>query len=239
MAGPGEVLVSLTGVTKNYHSLRPLRVLSLELHAAERVALLGLDQAGAEVLVNLIAGATLPDTGEVWAFGQPTTAITTGDAWMSALDAFGIISERALLLEQLTAGQNLAVPLSLELHDLPAPIRAQVDALAAEVGLTAGRLTTFASELTPLERMRLRLGRAIAVGPRVLMAEHPNASLAPGDRATFAADLSRVAAARGLALLILTADAAFAAAAADRIVELNLATGELTAAARGWRRWLS
>ena len=239
MSGRGDVLVALTGVEKGYHSLRPLRLKALELRAGETVALLGLDQAGAEVLVNLIAGATLPDTGEVWALGQPTSAIDTGDAWLSALDGFGIISERALLLEQLTAGQNLAVPLSLELHDLPAPIRAQVAGLAAEVGLDRQRLSTFTSELTPLERMRLRLGRAVAIGPRVVMAEHPNASLPVGERPAFAADLSRVASARGLALLVLTADPVFAAAVADRVLVLSPATGEITQAARGWRRWLS
>lgn len=236
---PGEVLVSLSGVVKDYHALRPLRVQQLDLRAGETVALLGVDQASAEVLVNLIAGATVPDAGEVRALGRPTTDITDGDTWLKALDDFGIISERAVLLEQLTAEQNLAVPLSLDLHDLPHDIRSRVSSLAAEVHLEARELASFASSLTPLGRMRLKLARAVAIGPRVLMAEHPNASLPPSDHPSFAADLVRVAASRRLALLVLTADAQFASAVGHRVLTLNPATGALTTAASGWRRWFS
>lgn len=230
-------LLSLRGVEKDYHSLRPLRLRQLDLHEGDVVALLGLDQAAAEALVNLAAGATLPDTGEVLILGRPTSAINDGDAWMQALDHFGIISERAVLLDQMTTEQNLAVPLSLELHALPDDIRSRVTALAEEVGLASETLPRFALELSPLDRMRLRLGRALALGPRILLAEHPNATLGPAERGPFAALLTQVAAARRLALLVLTADRAFAEAAAADVRSVNPATGELTSLARGWRGW--
>jgi predicted ABC-type transport system involved in lysophospholipase L1 biosynthesis ATPase subunit len=230
-------LVILTGIEKDYRSLRPLRVRHLELREAETVALLGFDQASAEVLVNLIAGATLPDAGQVRAFGRLTSDITNAESWLKALDQFGIISERAVLLEEMTTAQNLAVPLTLELHDVPPALRTQVAQLAAEVGLGADSLDQPVTSLQALDRMRLRLGRALAVAPRVLMAEHPNASLATDDIPTFAADLARVAAARRLALLLMTADRVFAASVADHVLELNPATGELNRVAKGWRRW--
>jgi predicted ABC-type transport system involved in lysophospholipase L1 biosynthesis ATPase subunit len=230
-------LVILTGIEKDYRSLRPLRVRHLELREAETVALLGFDQASAEVLVNLIAGATLPDAGQVRAFGRLTSDITNAESWLKALDQFGIISERAVLLEEMTTAQNLAVPLTLELHDVPPALRTQVAQLAAEVGLGADSLDQPVTSLQALDRMRLRLGRALAVAPRVLMAEHPNASLATDDIPTFAADLARVAAARRLALLLMTADRVFAASVADHVLELNPATGELSRVAKGWRRW--
>ena len=230
-------LLSIRGVEKDYHSLRPLRLRQLDLHEGDAVALLGFDRAGAEALVNLAAGATLPDAGEVLILGRPTTAIRDGDAWMQALDYFGILSERAILLDQMTTEQNLAVPLSLELHALPEGIRSRVGALAAEVGLAAEALPRFALELSPLDRMRLRLGRALALEPRILLAEHPNAALEPTERPLFAALLHQVATARRLALLVLTADRAFAETAATEVRTLNPATGELTSLGRGWRGW--
>lgn len=238
-AGAGELLVSVTGVEKDYRTLRPLRIRDLSLRAGQSVALLGLDQAAAEVLVNLIAGATLPDSGTVRVLGQLTTDINDGDAWLKALDRLGIISERAVLLDQMTAEQNLAVPLSLDLHDLPASVKAAVSRLAGDVGLEASLLPKFASTLSSLDRMRLRLARALAVNPRVVMAEHPNATLSPDERPVFAADLLRVAASKQLAVLVLTADAVFAAAVADHVFIVNPATGELAPQATGWRRWFS
>jgi ABC-type transporter Mla maintaining outer membrane lipid asymmetry ATPase subunit MlaF len=229
-----QPLIIVSSVEKDYCTLRPLRVQHLELRPAETVAVLGLDQAGAEVLINLIAGATVPDSGDVTIFGRSTRSIADGDEWMKALDDFGIISERAVLLEQMTTEQNLAVPLSLELHDIPADVQSKVAALAAEVSLSPEGLRQFPSVLAPIDRMRVRLARALAVAPRVLLAEHPNATLDPKALAVFAELLKRVSAARELATLVVTADRTFATAVADRVLAVNPATGELTPIKAGW-----
>jgi ABC-type transporter Mla maintaining outer membrane lipid asymmetry ATPase subunit MlaF len=233
----GEPLVQLRGVTKDYRGLRPLRVASLALHAGESMALLGFDQLTAELLVNLITGAVLPDAGEVHAMGRRTADIPDADAWIGTLDQFGLISERAVLLDQLTTEQNLTVPLSLEIDDPPADVRTRIRRLAEEVGIDATDLRTPVASIAPAARLRLRLGRALALNPRVLLAEHPNAMLPAGDVAPFAADLARIVAARGMASLVVTADQTFARAVAEQVLTLQPATGELKRAS-GWRRWL-
>ena len=235
---PGEVLVELRGVAKDYRALRPLRVQQLELREGQSLALIGFDLAMAEVLVNLITGANLPDTGEVRVFGRATTEITNAADWVRALDQFGLVSERAVLVDQFTVEQNLAMPLSLELEDMSLELRARVRAIADEVALSPGELSLPTGSLTPASRLRLRLGRALALGPKVLLAEHPNAAVPPADAPAFAADLARIVAARGLAVLVLTADRTFAAAVADEVLTLEPATGALKAAS-GWRRWFS
>jgi ABC-type transporter Mla maintaining outer membrane lipid asymmetry ATPase subunit MlaF len=232
----GEPLVDLRGITKDYRGLRPLRVASFELHAGDTVALLGFDQLTAELLVNLITGAILPDTGEVRAMGTRTADILDADAWIATLDQFGLISERAVLLDQLTVQQNLAVPLSLEIDELPDDVRTKVRRLATEVGIDAADLGKPLAAAPPAVRLRLRLGRALALDPRVLLAEHPNAALPPDDVAAFAADLSRVVTSRGLASVVITADQTFARAVAAHVLTLQPATGELKRAS-GWRRW--
>ena len=70
-----EPILELDGVTKQYGALRPLRIEHLVVAAGEQIALLGFDQPAAEVLINLITGASLPDTGRVRIFGRSTSEI--------------------------------------------------------------------------------------------------------------------------------------------------------------------
>lgn len=232
-----ELLVELSDVTKAYSGLRPLRIKRLELRAGETVALLGVDAVMSEVLVNLITGAQLPDRGEVRVFGRSTTSITGVDDWVTELDRFGLISERAVLVDQFTALQNLALPFSLEIEPPPPALQAEVRQLATEVGLTDQELSATTAALGPAAQLRLRLGRALALRPRVLLAEHPNARLAGAELPGLAADIARVTRNRGLASLVTTADATFASALTERVLELQPASGLLKAS--GWRRWFS
>lgn len=234
-----EPLVELRGVTKDYRSLRPLRIQHLELPSRHSVALLGFDLAMAEVFVNLVTAAQLPDTGDIRVFGRLTRDIQEPSDWMAMLDQFGLVSERAVLVDDFTAAQNLAMPLSLEITDMAPPLRATVRRLADEVALTAEELDAPTGSLSPLSRLRLRLARALALGPRVLLAEHPNAAIPPEDAAAFAADYAHIVSARGIASVVLTADRTFAGAVADRVLTLHPATGELQSTGRGWRRWFS
>lgn len=233
-----DIVVALRGVRKDYRGLRPLRLEQLDVCQGESVALLGFDSAAAEVLVNLMTGATLPDAGDVEAFGSSTAAITDADAWLAAMDRFGILSERVVLLESFTVEQNLALPFSLEVDDMPLAVRADVRQLADEVGLLPSWLPQSVARLDADAQLRVRLGKALALGPRVLLAEHPNAALPPDDVPRFAADLAGIAARRNLAMVVMTADAAFARAVSDRVLTWQPATGQLTRAS-GWRDWLT
>jgi ABC-type transporter Mla maintaining outer membrane lipid asymmetry ATPase subunit MlaF len=233
-----ERLVELRSVRKDYRGLRPLRIEHLDVYEGQAIALLGFDQASAEVLVNLITGAMLPDSGDIRVIGKSTRDIPDSREWLHTLDQFGLVSERAVVLDQLTAEQNLAMPLSLELEELPPEVRGRVRPLAHEVGLGDSELHQSMAALSPAMRLRVRLGRALALNPRVLLAEHPNASLPAADAAAFAADLSRIVARRGLASLVITADVGFARAAAEDVLTLQPATGELKRGS-GWKRWFS
>lgn len=232
-----DVLIRLRGVSKDYRSLRPLRIAELDVTPGRSLALVGFDQMMAEVFVDLITGAILPDNGEVIAFGQPTSAIPDPNGWLATLDQFGLLTDRAVLVEQFTVEQNLALPLSISVEEMSPDVRARVADLATEVGL-GNELQRQAGVLGAAARARIRLGRAIALAPKVLVAEHPNATLSADDAATFAADIARIVEARAIASLVLTADHAFARAVAKDVLVLEPATGALKPAS-GWRRWFS
>jgi ABC-type transporter Mla maintaining outer membrane lipid asymmetry ATPase subunit MlaF len=233
-----EPLVQIRKVSKDYRSLRPLRVDSLDLHEGQTLALCGFDRMTAEILVDLITAAIVPDTGEITVFGQRTTAIADRESWLETLDRFGLLTERAVLVEQFTVEQNLAIPYSLSVDDLSTDLKARVATLAEEIGFTPSDLGRQSGVLPPLGRLRLRLGRALAMNPRVLLAEHPNATLEPDEAARFGADLKRIAQARRMAALVLTADQDFARVAADEVLVLHPATGTLKSSSV-WRRWFS
>lgn len=231
-----DVVVALRDVRKDYRGLRPLRVARFDLSQGERVALLGFDRAAAEVLVNLITGAALPDSGEVDVFGAPTRAMTDADAWLAAMDRFGTLNERVLLLEPLTVEQNLALPISLEVDEMSPAVRARVRAIADEVGIAPDLLPKSIACLDADAQLRVRLGKSLVLDPQVLLAEHPNAVLPPAAVPGFAADLAAIAARRRLAMVVTTADTAFARAVSDRVLTWKPATGELTSAS-GWLDW--
>lgn len=233
-----DVVIDVRGVSKDYHGLRPLRVRHLEVLGGESVALLGFDQAAAEVFVNLVTAATVPDAGEVRALGQLTTDITDAETWLHSLDRFGIVSERAIVLDNMTVEENLTMPVTMSLHDVSDLVRSKIHALAAEVGIASDQLGLPVAALSLAGRLRLRLGRALGPDPSVLLSEHPNASMPVEDHRLFAADYSRIVAARGITSIVLTADRAFADAIASRILTLQPGTGELKALA-AWRRWFS
>jgi phospholipid/cholesterol/gamma-HCH transport system ATP-binding protein len=237
MSDAREPVVEIRDVTKDYRGLRPLRLASLVVRDGERVAIAGFDRAAAEIFVNLINGAVLPDTGEVKIFGAPTTAIQNSDEWLESLDRFGVVTERALLLEGSSIAQNLALPFSLDIDPMPEDVAERVRAMAREIEIDDLHLDRPAVQAAPAIRMRVHLARALAPGPRVLLMEHPTASLPPEDVPAFAQTVRAATESRGTTLIALTEDAAFADAVADTALKLNPGTGALSST-RGWRRWL-
>lgn len=229
-------MLRMSGVRKDYRSLRPLRVAQLEVAVRESVALLGFDQAMAEVFIDLLTGRSVPDEGEVVALGRPTTAIPDADAWLATLDRFGIVSERSVLVGELTVAQTLALCFSFALDALSSEVKDRVAMIGSEVALGVD-LETPVGSLTPLSRLRVRLGRALAPDPSILLLDHPTATLSAQEASIFAADVRRVAASRPLATVVLTADRDFAEAAAANVLTLQPATGELRRLS-GWKRWL-
>lgn len=231
-----DAVVQMTAVRKAYGGLRPLRIAALAVAARERVAVAGPDAHAAEVLINLITGASLPDAGEIRVFGRRTADVADGEAWLSSLDRFGIVSERAVMLEGATLAQNLALPLTLDIDPLPDAIRARAAQLAVECDIAAEWLDQPCGQVPADVRVRVHLARAVALEPELLLMEHPTAPLAAPAGRAFGEVVRRVAAARGLTVVMVSLDAEFAQVAADRQLTLDPATGRLQPVKRGWFR---
>jgi ABC-type transporter Mla maintaining outer membrane lipid asymmetry ATPase subunit MlaF len=220
-------ILEFAGVSKDYRGLRPLRIERLSVAAGEQIAVLGFDQVSAEVFINLATGATLPEAGEISVFGRPTSAIGDSADWLETVDRFGIVSERAVLLDQLTVIQNLAMPFTLEIEPPADELRARAARLADEVGLPEPAWVRPVADLDRAARVRVRLGRALALDPAILLLEHVSAGLNRADVTKLGADMRAIAARRAAALVAATADEAFACLVAARVLTLEPATGRL------------
>jgi ABC-type transporter Mla maintaining outer membrane lipid asymmetry ATPase subunit MlaF len=228
-------VLQIAGVEKRYHALRPLRLDGLSVARAERVAIVGVDGGMAEVIVNLVTGAGLPDRGEVRVLGQNTSDIAGGEDWLASLDRFGIVSDRAVLLEGATIAQNLAMPFTLQVDPVPADVAARVDALATECGIAEDWRSRLVGDAPPDVRVRAHLARAVALEPSLLILEHATAGLPAASAIEFAGDVVRVTESRALTTLVLTLDESFATRVAHRALKLRPADGSLVAI--GKRRW--
>lgn len=228
-------VVAVKGLVKNYQALRPLRLDTFDLAPGEVVAMMGLDAPAAEMLVGLLTGALLPDEGDVRLFGRSTKDVPDSDAWLAMLDQVGIMTERAVLIAQFSVEQNLAIPFTLQVDPVAADVRPRVARLGQEVGIAAADLTVPVAQSSPDVVSRVRLGRALALDPKVLLVEHPSASLPREAVKGFASDLGRIARARQLAVLVVTADEAFASALGGKVLTHEAATGALKARS-AWRK---
>jgi predicted ABC-type transport system involved in lysophospholipase L1 biosynthesis ATPase subunit len=222
-------LLEVQGLVKDYQALRPLRIQSLSLAQGDVIAVKGLDALAAQTFVNLVTGASLPDSGEISVLGQNTRNIADSDAWLHSLDSIGMVTSRGVVIEMFTVLQNIALSYTLEVDPIDPAVLPQAAALAADVGIPAEVFQVAAGGTTPDTRMRIHLARALALGPRFLIAEHPSANLPRDTVAAFGADLARLARSRGLALLALTADDDLAKAMGGQRLDLVAATGELKA----------
>lgn len=220
-------VLELSNVIKDYRGLRPLRIQELAVRAGDAVALVGLDRVMAEVFVNLVTGASVPDHGEVRVFGRPTTAVSDSTEWLALVDRFGIVSVRGVLLESLSVVQNLSIPFTLDIEPPPDDVRARAEGLAREAALPESSWARPVSELGEAGHARVRLARALALDPGVLLLEHVTASIPLEEVGALGAEIRALARRRGLAIVAATSDVAFAAGVASRVLTLEPSSGRL------------
>lgn len=220
-------LLEVRGLVKDYQGLRPLRVRELSVESGRVVSLTGFDAPAAEMFVHLVTGAALPDEGEIALFGTNTRHIPDAAAWLRSLDGLGLISHRAVLVDMLSVLQNVALPLTLDVDPIDAALRPQVEALAREAGIAEALWDRALGHVDAEANLRVRLARAVAADPVLVIAEHPSATLPREAVARVASDVLQVARARRAALVTLTADAEWAAVLGGDVLTLSPATGGL------------
>ena len=232
-----HLVLDISGLVKNYHALRPLRLERLTIGHGEQMAVVGLDAPAAEMLTTLVTGAALPDMGSIRVFGQTTADIGNQHQWLAVVDRLGLVTDRAALLDDLTVAQNIALPLTLEIDAIDGSIRERVETLATEAGLARAVLDRPVGSLDGEARLRARLARAVALDPDLLVLEHPTAQVARSAVNRLARDLTSIGERRATAMLVVTSDDDLLREATWRVMDWDAARGTVRERRRSWLSW--
>jgi ABC-type lipoprotein export system ATPase subunit len=197
-------VVAAAGVRKRYRrsaeTVDALAGVSLEVGAGELVVVIGPSGAGKTTLVNVLCGWDTPDAGEVRRTG--------GDGWHDV----AVVPQGLGLLEELSAEENVGLPLRLAGKN--------PDVARVLDGLGLGQLARRSiTEISMGERQRTAVARALAVQPRLLLADEPTSHQDAGFARVVLTHV-RAAADAGSACLVVTHDSD-GAEAADRVLELR------------------
>ena len=219
-----EILISGRNLHRHYRrgseTVRALDGVDIDIRAGESVCILGPSGSGKTTLINLLSALDAPTSGELTIGGRRVDGLAEHELVQVRRGLLGYVFQQFHLIPTLTVAENVALPL-LFLGRKADP--AEIARVLAAVGL-ADRAGHRPRELSGGQMQRVAIGRALAVKPRVLIADEPTGNL---DRHTGAAifDLfQKQVREDGLALVLTTHNLALAARC-DRT--LTLADGRL------------
>jgi putative ABC transport system ATP-binding protein len=183
-----------------------LKGISLDVARAETVGIVGPSGSGKSTLLMVLAGLERVDAGSVKIAGQRLNGLSEDDIAAFRGRNIGIVFQSFHLIPNMTALENVAVP--LELAGRPDPFGIAERELAA-LGL-AERLTHYPSELSGGEQQRVAIARALAPEPAILVADEPTGNLDQATGRQIADLLFAKASERGMTLVLVTHDAMLA-----------------------------
>lgn len=222
-----EPLVALRQVRRTYGAghtaVHALREVSLEVMPGELVALVGRSGSGKTTLLNVVGGLDRPDAGEVVVAGTDVTALD--DTGLDALrrDVVAFVFQTFGLLTDLTAAENVGLP--LRLRRLPAADRERRARLLLDLVGLGEHAEHRPDEMSGGQMQRVAIARALAASPRLLVADEPTGQLDTDTGLAVMALIRGVVEAEGTTAIVATHDPVMIALA-DRVV--RIADGRLT-----------
>ncbi|MEU6352323.1 ABC transporter ATP-binding protein [Streptomyces sp. NPDC047072] len=175
MSSEDGFLVEARDAVLSFGQTPALQGANLAARAGEILAVTGPSGSGKSTLLHCLAGILVPDSGEIWFDGRRID--TQGEPERSTLrrDRFGFVFQFGQLVPELTAEENVALPLLLA-KSRRASALAEARAWFGRLGLDGleGRRS---GELSGGQAQRVALARALVCRPKVLFADEPTGSL--------------------------------------------------------------
>jgi len=222
-AGHG-VLLEARDIAKSFGQTPALRGASVAVAQGEILAVMGPSGSGKSTLLHCLAGIFPPDSGEVWYDGRRLDTLNEAERTRLRRTAFGFVFQFGNLVPELTAADNVALPLLLQRQHRKAAYRQAAQWLdRLDLGDKGTRRT---GELSGGEAQRVAVARALALGPCLLFADEPTGSLDSLTGEKVMKLLTGLAREQGVTVVLVTHDARVAAYA-DR--EVMVRDGVVTA----------
>ncbi len=172
-------MIEIKNLTKTFNDgdkvTQVLKGIDLKTESGEFVAIMGRSGAGKSTLLYQMSLLDEPTTGEIIIDGRDTKLMTNGSKGPFRLTNLGFVFQDYALLPELTALENVALPLLMQNLE---PAKAYTKASEALTKVKLGhRLNNIPSHLSGGEQQRVSIARAIAHHPKILFADEPTANL--------------------------------------------------------------
>ena len=174
-----KVVIKLKDVWKTYklgeHLVHALRGLNLEVYKGEFLAIRGPSGSGKSTSMNLVGCLDIPSKGTIHLDGINIAELSESDLAQIRGKKIGFIFQKFNLLPNLTAKENITLPLIFQ--NIPEEERLDTaERLLSEIGLK-DRMNHTPGQLSGGEQQRVAVARALAVDPEVILADEPTGNL--------------------------------------------------------------
>jgi putative ABC transport system ATP-binding protein len=212
--------VAVTGLVRRLPQGRVLMPavngLSVDVEPGELVALLGPSGSGKTTLMRLLGGLDRPDEGSILVDGVAVERLS-GRAAARFRSGIGFVTERATLLDYLSALDNVILPISASRVEFSARMHARD--LLERVGM-GHRAGVLAGRLSSGERQRVAVARAMITRPRLVLTDEPSGGLDSASGEEILRLLSDFHREHRMTLVLATSDSA-AASIASRLIRIR------------------
>ena len=171
----GDVILEAHDLTLSFGETPALRGASVSVKKGEVLAMMGPSGSGKSTLLHCLAGILVPDFGEVYFDGQRIDTMRETERSRLRRDRFGFVFQFGQLVPELTAEENVALPLLLggkRREEALRVARSWFERLDLE-GLERHRT----GEMSGGQSQRVAIARGLVANPDVLFADEPTGSL--------------------------------------------------------------
>lgn len=194
--------VEMRGIRKRFGSVEALRGVDLALYPGECVGLVGDNAAGKSTLTKILAGAYVPDDGEIRVDGAPVDFRTPADARRHRIE---MVYQDLSLCDTIDVAGNLYLgrePMRGAFLDRRA-MRDGARAMLARLEIKIPNLDSLVAQLSGGQRQAIAIARAAAFDPQVLIMDEPTSALAVAEVEAVLALINRVKA-TGVSVVLIT-----------------------------------
>ncbi len=205
--GTLDLGLAVTDLRKAFLSPRGERIevlhgVSFSAEAGETIAIVGASGAGKSTLLHLIGGIEVPDHGSIRIDDFAVEKAKRAELARYRSRQVGFVFQFHHLLSDLTASENVGLPLAIARHDGPKAMRQAREALE-RLGLAA-RASHRVTDLSGGEQQRVAVCRALITQPVLVLADEPTGNLDSNSGGQLADELLSYAASRPAILIIAT-----------------------------------
>lgn len=217
-----DALVRVVDLCKVYNpgenEVRALDHVDLEIHKGEFVAIIGQSGSGKSTFMNMLGCLDVPTSGKYYLNGTDVSTMKDNDLSVVRNKEIGFIFQGFNLIANLTALENVELPLIYRGIDRKTRRKLAVESLK-KVGLEK-RMDHKPNEMSGGQQQRVAIARALAMKPKMLLFDEPTSALDPelvGDVLT----VMKEVALEGMTMAVVTHEMQFARSVSSRVVFMD------------------